>query len=143
MKTTYSNLKTVIELCKYNSIDHKEVVNNILNEEPDFEIDGYRFVHEDSIDEIQCNELKSDTYLLGCFNADFLADIIPIPYKAIIAMQKADCYAEIGEVCEDYINEIQQEYSRLDGYGHHFSCYDSRTIEDILSISGYYVFRVN
>ncbi len=143
MKATYSNLKAIIEFCNDNSIDFKTVINSILSDDNDFEIDGYRFIHEDDIDEIQCDELKSDTYILGCFNADFLADIIPIPYKAIIAMQKADCYSELGEICEDYISEIQREYSRLDGYGHHFSHYDSNTIEDILSISGYYVFRVN
>ena len=143
MNTNYSNLKTIIEFCNENSIDFKEVINNIVNEEPDFEIDNYRFIHEDDIDEIQCDELKSDTYILGCFNADFLDGIINMPYKAIIALQKADCYSELGEICLDYIDEIQQEYSRLDGYGHHFAHYDSNTIQDILSISGYYVFRVN
>lgn len=143
MKATYSNLKVVIEFCKDNSIDFKETINNIIDENSDFEIDKYRFIHEDNIDQIQCDELKADTYILGCFNADFLADIIPIPYKAIIAMQKADCYSEIGEICENYIEEIQQEYSRLDGYGHHFARYDGNEIDDILNISGYYVFRVN
>ena len=143
MNTNYSNLKAIIEFSLQNSIDFKETINNIINENNDFEVDNYRFIHEDSIDEIQCEELKSDTYILGCFNADFLADIINIPYKAIIALQKAECYSELGEICEDYISEIQQEYSRLDGYGHHFAHYDSNTIEDILSISGYYVFRVN
>jgi hypothetical protein len=143
METTYSNLKTIIEFCNENSIDFKTVINSILSDDNDFEVDGYRFIHEDDIDKIQCDELKSDTYILGCFNADFLADIIPIPYKAIIAMQKAECYSELGEICEDYINEIQEEYSRLDGYGHHFSHYDGNTLEDILSISGYYVFRIN
>ena len=143
MKTSYSNLKAIIEFSLQNSIDFKEVINNIVNEEPDFEIDNYRFIHEDSIDAIQCEELKSDTYILGCFNADFLADIINVPYRAIVALQKADCYSELGEICEDYVDEIQQEYVRLDGYGHYFAHYDSNTNEDILSISGYYVFRVN
>ena len=70
MNTTYSNLKAIIEFCNENSIDFKEVINNIVNEEPDFEVDNYRFNHEDSNDEIQCHELKSDTYILGCFKAD-------------------------------------------------------------------------
>ena len=143
MNTTYSILKAVIEFCNENSINFKEVINNILSDDNDFEVDNYRFIHEDAIDEIQCDELSSDTYILGCFNADFLADIINIPYKAIQALQKADGYSELGEICLDYVSEIQSEYSRLDGYGHHFAQYDSYTIEDILSISGYYVFRVN
>ena len=143
MRATYSNLKAVIEFCNENSIDFKEVINNILSDDNDFEVNNYRFIYEDDIDSIQCDELKSDTYILGCFNADFLSDIINIPYKAICALQKADCYSELGEICEDYIEEIQSEYSRLDGYGHHFAHYDGETNEDILSISGYYVFRVN
>jgi len=143
MKTTYSNLKAIIEFCKDNSIDFKTVINNIIDEDSDFEVDNYRFIHEDEIDAIQCEDLKSDTYILGCFNADFLVDIINVPYNAIIALQKACCYIELGEMCLDYVEEIQREYSRLDGYGHHFAHYDSNEINDILSISGYYVFRVN
>lgn len=68
MEATYSNLKTIIEFCKDNSIDFKEVINNIINEDSDFEVDDYRFIHEDDIDSIQCDELKSDTYILGYFS---------------------------------------------------------------------------
>lgn len=145
MKATYSNLKTIIEFCKDNSIDFKEVINNIINEDSDFEVDDYRFMHEDDIDSIQCDELKSDTYILGCFNADFLADIIDWDYEIISILQSADKYDLIGQhiIDKDYVDEIQKEYSRFDGYGHHFSHYDGETMEDILRISGYYVFRVN
>ena len=145
MEATYSNLKAIIEFCNENSIDFKEVINEIQSENTDFEADNYRFIHEDDIDSIQCDELKSDTYILGCFNADFLADIIDWDYDLISVLQRADKYDLIGQhiIDKDYISEIQQEYSRLDGYGHHFAYYDSETMEDILSISGYYVFRVN
>lgn len=140
--TKFSELKNVINFCNDNSIDFKEAINQINSDELDFEVDNYRFISELEIDEIQYNELKNDLYILGCFNADFLSDIINIPYKAIVALQKAECYEELGEICEDYVGEIQQEYSRLDGYGHHFACYNGETLEDLL-FCGYYVFRVN
>ena len=91
MKTleNYSDLKTVIEFCKDNSIDFKEVIAEIQSENADFEVDNYRFISQAEIDSIQRGELKSDTYILGCFNADFLADIIEIPYKAIETLQKS------------------------------------------------------
>jgi hypothetical protein len=140
--TKFSQLKNIIDFCNAESIDFKEVINQINSDECDFGVGNYRFISESEIDEIQCYELKSDTYFLGGFNADFLSDIINVPYKAIVALQKADCYSELGEICEDYISEIQQEYSRLDGYGHHFAQYDSETLEDLL-FCGYYVFRTN
>jgi len=124
--------------------DHlKEVLEAIENEEIDFEVNDYRFINSNNIDEIQQEELLSDTYILGCFNADFLADIINVPYKAIMALQKADCYSELGEICESFIEEIQEEYVRFDGYGHHFAHYDHNEHE--LSINGqlFHVFRVN
>jgi hypothetical protein len=40
----------------------------------------------------------------------------------------------------DCVREIQQEYSRLYGYGHYFSHYDGNTLEDILHL-GYYCFK--
>ena len=138
-----SDFRIISDFCENNSVSFRELCQNIIAVETDFEVDNFRFIHEDEIDEIQKDELKSDTYLLGCFNADFLADIINVPSKAIKALQKAECYSELGEICLDYVNEIQKEYSRLDGYGHHFARYDGYTLEDILSISGYYVFRVN
>jgi GTPase SAR1 family protein len=124
--------------------DHlKEVLEAIENEEIDFEVNNYRFINSDNIDEIQQEELLSDTYILGCFNAGFLADIINVPYKAIKALQKANCYSELGEICEDYIQEIQKEYARLGGYEHHFGRYDGKEHE--LNINGqlFHVFRVN
>jgi glutamate racemase len=125
-------------------MDHlKEVLEAIEDNEIDFEVNDYRFINSNNIDEIQQEELLSDTYVLGCFNADFLADIINVPYKAIVVLQKADCCSELGEICEDYIQEIQKKYARLDGYGHHFGWYDGKEHE--LNINGqlFHVFRVN
>jgi hypothetical protein len=139
-------LKELINFLKdlgFETNDFKEVYENIQDEEIDFEVNNYRFINSDNIDEIQQEELLSDTYILGCFNADFLSDIIKVPYKAILALQKADCYSELGEICEDYIQEIQEEYARLDGYGHHFAHYDHNEHELRINDQMFHVFRIN
>lgn len=137
-------IKSVINLCKDLSIDFKEVVINIEKSVSDFEVDNYRFISESEIDEIQCNELSSDSYVLGCFNADFIANNTDLSFNIVKALQEADKYDAIGYhiIDNNYVSAIQSEYARIDGYGHHFAHYDSETMEEMLSL-GYYCFRVN
>ena len=152
--TTYTDLKEIKSFCDTHNIDDwKEVTENILNEgyiypseyrvSDDFEVNGYRFIRATKIDEIQTEELKSDLYILGCFNASFISDNTNLPLKVVQALQKAECYEELGELMLDYIDNIQREYARLDGYGHHFAHYDHVTIEDTFNGTDYYIFRVN
>ena len=75
----------------------REIVENMLAEEPDFEVDDYRFILDSNdlvagsnIDEILAKELGNDEYMLGCFNAWFLADVLGIDSDVIKAMQKAE-----------------------------------------------------
>ena len=60
------------------AIDVREVLENFTYED-DFEVDNYRFIREDEIDAIMRDELASDAYMLGCFNAWFLADVLGCP----------------------------------------------------------------
>lgn len=122
--------------------DHrKEVIAEIENGTDDFEVNDYRFIHAESIDKIQQDELSSDEYILGCFNDWFLAGILDIDVDVIQAMQKAEAYEEIGKLVlsMDKLEELQEAYSDADGYGHHFAHYDHQTHE----IGEYYVFRTN
>ena len=137
-------IKSVINLCKDLSIDFKEVVINIEKSVSDFEVDNYRFISESEIDEIQCNELSSDSYTLGCFKADFIANNTNLSYEIVKALQEADKYDAIGNyiIANEYVSAIQSEYARLDGYGSHFASYDGDTGEELLHL-GYYYFRVN
>ena len=73
-------------------LDTREIVANILADDRDFEVDGYRFIHMNDIDDVQQDELSSDEYILGCFNAWFLADVLGIDTDVIEAMQKAEAY---------------------------------------------------
>lgn len=120
----YSQIKTIRNFCKSlnSSPDWKEVLQNILDDAQDFEVDNVRFINSESIDSIQQDELSSDEYVLGCFNADFLADVLDLPFDAIKAIQDAQAYDALGKMILSMhkLEELQQEYARLDGYGHHF-----------------------
>ena len=140
MKT--KELKTLIDFCKdlqFNPSEYKEVYNEMQEDNEDFEVSDYRFIHTDAIDQILKEELSSDTYILGCFNDWFLSDCSGLNIRVIQALQKAEAYEELGELMLEHIEEIASEYSRLDGYGHHFAHYDHETNE----ILDYYVFRLN
>ena len=138
-----SQLRDVKNLSNELDIDFRELTEQITDENDDFEIDNYRFIKVSEIDTIQQDELKSDLYSLGCFTDWFIADNTNIPYNAIVALQKADAYESLGEMMEDDIETIQSEYSRLDGYGHHFGRYDGNEYEITLNDVDYYYFKVN
>ena len=138
-----SQLREVYQLANELGIDFKELVNNLTDESTDFEVENYRFISSDEIDKIQQEELKSDLYILGCFNAWFIADNTNIPLKAVEALQKAEAFGELGEMMLDYIDDIQSEYVSADGYGHHFGRYDGNEYETVLNGVNYYYFRTN
>ena len=122
-------------------IDTREAVTEILEGSDDFEVDGYRFIKADCIDDIQQAELANDEYMLGCFNAWFLADVLVVNTDVIEAMQKSEAFEGIGRWVIDAgkLPELQQAYASADGYGHHFSHYDGSEQE----IGEYLVFRIN
>jgi|GEM_PF-2187799 len=117
----------------------RDIVEQMLAEETDFEIDSYRFIRKGYIDDILEEELGSDEYTLGCFNAWFLADVLDIDLDVIEAMQKAEAFEAIGKlvVSMNRLSDLAKAYASADGYGHHFSSYDHSEQE----IGEYYVFR--
>ena len=142
--TTYTNLKEIKTFCDIHSIDDwKEVTENLLSASDDFEVNDYRFIRASEIDKIQIEELSSDLYILGCFTDWFITENTNLPLKVVQALQKAEAYEELGELMIDSIEDIQAEYARLDGYGHHFAHYDHVTIEETFNGIEYYIFRVN
>ena len=138
-----SQLRDVKNLSNELDIDFRELTEQITDENDDFKIDNYRFIKVSEIDTIQQDELKSDLYILGCFNADFIEDNTNIPYNAIVALQKADAYESLGELMLDDIETLQSEYVRMDGYGHHFGRYDGNEYEITLNDVEYYYFKIN
>lgn len=122
------------------AFDGKEALAKMLDGEDDFEVGGYRFINQDSIDSIMEDELSGDEYVLGAANAWFLAEVTGIPQEAIEAMQKADCYAAIGKIiiAQDLLEDYQQGIVRHDGYGPHFAHYDGEQHD----LANYHVFRI-
>lgn len=120
--------------------DYQEAVAEMSHDVDDFTVGDYRFIHEDAIDEILADELSGDEYLLGCFNAEFIADVTDWPVALIRAAQQGQQYGLIGEaiVRGGFIKKLAEQYARVDGYGHHFAPYDGK--EHI--IGNYYAFRI-
>jgi len=143
-KLSFSQIKEVIEFCNglHSEPDWREVVENIVSGSNDFEVDNVRFISTDEIDQIQCDEMESDTYILGCFNARALSDATGIDQCVFEAMQKADAYDAIGKLVISLgkLSDLQQQYCSADGYGHHFNSYDGG--EEELRVNGtmYHVF---
>ena len=138
-----AQLRDVKNLSNELDIDFRELTEQITDENDDFEIDNYRFIKVSEIDTIQQDELKSDLYILGCFNADFIEDNTNLSLKVIQALQKAEAFEELGELIVDDIETIQSEYVRMDGYGQHFGRYDGNEHETVLNNVEYYYFKIN
>ncbi len=140
----YSEVKKVSIYCRdlFSNPDRREVLAHIVDNDDDFEVDGVRFINEAVIDSIMCDELSNDEYMLGCFNTGFLADVLDIDYDVIEAMQKAGAYEAIGKLILSLgkLEELQQDYVKYDGYGHHFNHYDGNYDEVTLNGINYLVF---
>jgi hypothetical protein len=123
-------------------IDDSSDINSILDDmaqgTADFEYSDYRFIRTDVIDVRQQEELASDLYILGCFNADFLAGCTDIDREVIQALQEAESFEALGKLLLPHTKAIQEEYSSIDGYGNHFAHYDG----DEHEIGDYYAFKI-
>lgn len=108
----------------------------------DFDGREYRVIANDNVASVMADELSGDEYLLGCFNANFLSDIIGIPSDAIEKIQNAGCHEALGMIIaadNEKLGELVENYISADGAGHHFSAYDgSETVA-----GGFTIFCVN
>lgn len=111
----------------------------------DFEVGNYRFISAGDIDEIMVEELSNDEYVLGCFNASFLARFLDIDEAAVKAIQDAEAFEALGKIVLSNadMKELAQNYASADGYGHHFAHYDHETHEIKLGDEDFYFFRTN
>lgn len=139
-------LKSAAKFAEDLAIDRTEMLRGIIDGEDDFEVENYRFISEDAIDEIMADELENDAYILGCFNAHFLASVTNLSVDIIQALQEAEKFEALGKhiIDNDYVrgpHGLQATYAAEDGYGHHFAGYDHETLE----VSGvkYFAFRTN
>lgn len=146
---TYTQTKDLIGTLKDDFLieDYKSVIEDLVSLEDDFysPCETYRFINSDSIDEIMQDELSDDEHTLGWFDAHFISSIIEIDSNIIELIQEAGAYEAVGKLIIrlDKLEELQEKYARIDGYGHHFAHYDHMTNEICVLNELYYVFKVN
>lgn len=142
-----SEIKRLKSFCEDQTSDPswRDVLQCLLNDEQDFEVDNVRFIDSDVILSVMVDEIFSDDYTLGCFNAEFIADNSGLNYELVKACQQADAYSAIGQALNDTLDEEQKEafcgaYASADGYGHHFNRYDFSESEFSFNGKMYHVF---
>lgn len=138
----FSEIKKVKAFCEnlFSTPDFREVLELIVSGDDDFEVDGVRFIRNDAIDGILAEELESDAYMLGCFNASAIADATGWPMVLIEAA--SDSPEKLGQaiIDEGFVEALAEVYSNYDGYGHHFNNYDGNSEEVKFNGVDYYVF---
>lgn len=134
----FSQIKDVKDFCLglTSEPSWREVVESVTSGETDFEVNNVRFISDDEIESILTDEISSDEYTLGCFNASFIADVTGWPLALIEAAQKGEAFEALGEAIkkEGYAGDMARDYASVDGYGPHFNCYDGS--EEEFTING-------
>ncbi|QCQ57902.1 hypothetical protein Barba22A_gp051 [Rheinheimera phage vB_RspM_Barba22A] len=133
----YSTIKTVKSFCEglHSEPCFREVITEIESGSFDFEVNNVRFIKDDSILEIMAEEIfNGDDYVLGCFNAHFIADNSNLNYELVKAYQELEAFEAIGKALNDTLSDSEKEsfceqYASADGYGYHFNRYDGNCEE--------------
>lgn len=127
----FSEIKALKTFCEglHSEPCFREVLGCILNEETDFEVNNVRFITDETILSVMVQEIFGDDYMLGCFNAHFIANNSNIPLEMIEACQESEAFEAIGKGLNATMDQHEkesfcEEYASADGYGHHFNSYD-------------------
>ena len=115
-----------------NYTDLKKLINMTDRQSVEAFIDGgyndtkFEIRTENEATEAVYDMYRDDTYMLGMFNASFIADFICLDIESIELLQKAEGYEGLGSAIMngELFEEMMDEYIRLDGYGHALSSYD-------------------
>ncbi|QXN60080.1 hypothetical protein KUA24_13 [Vibrio phage HNL01] len=137
----FSAIKSLKSFCEglHSEPCFREVLENILDGETDFEVNNVRFITEDTILSVMVDEVFGENYILGCFNASFIAENSDIPFEMVEACQESEAFEAIGKglnamMDQDEKESFCEEYAGVDGFGHHFNSYDFS--EKALSFNG-------
>ena len=135
--------KEVINLANYLGIYKRELFDFVASENENFEVDNYRFLTKDEALKECINRYQYDECVLGSFNASFIEDYIALDYDDIKILQEAEQYEIIGRLIlnSGKLEEMMEEYIRLDGYGHALNSYDGHNSEVTLNGIEYIYFR--
>lgn len=125
MKTlTYTEIKDLINLTD------RESVEAYINEE-NYPNTTYRILGEDEALQEVINMYRGDEYMLGCFNSSFIEDYISLDYADINILQEGEQFEIIGKLIlnSGNLEDMMEEYVRLEGYGHALNSYDGNCEE--------------
>lgn len=144
----YSEIKALKSFCEDQTScpDWREVLSELQSGSDDFTVDNVRFISDDMILSVMADEIfNGDDYVLGCFNASFIADNSSLNYELVEACQQAEAYSAIGKALNDTLDQDQKEafceaYASADSYGHHFNGYDFSESEYRFNGKLYHVF---
>ena len=141
---TIKELREIISLAQELDICKRDLHDELELGSEDFEVDNYRLIKEEDALDIAIELYKCDPYILGCFNDWFISYNCNISLNVVQALQKAEAYEALGELMLDNgIDDLMEEYIRVDGYGHVFSSYDDNWYEIELLGTNYIYFRTN
>ena len=144
---TFSDIKEIKNFCAnlYSEPCYREVIEEVSGGSTDFEVSNVRFITDDVILSVMTEEIFEDDYILGCFNASFIASNSNLPIEMIEACQETEAFEAIGKalnatLSQDEKDSFCESYAALDGYGHHFNDYDFNEEEIIINGILYHVF---
>jgi len=142
---TITELKNIITIANNLDVNKYKLVDSIQDSETNFEVDNYTFITEDEALKEVINMYQCDEYILGCFNADFIADFIPLDYDSIKTLQESENFEVIGKLIlnSGNLEYMMEDYISLDGYGHALSSYDGNNDEITINNIDYIVYRNN
>ena len=132
---TFSEIKAVFNLADNICADQRELLEAVQTailggsaETADYD---YLVVRDDYILQAVSDSISSDTYVLGCFNASFIANSTDWPQVLVEAAQKGGAYTEIGEAIVEggFVDALAEAYISADGAGHCLSSYDGEEHE--------------
>lgn len=131
-------LKEIKGIDEFDAGQRREIIEAMEQSQDDFTVGDYRFIRMDAIDGILKDELLADEYILGCFNAWFVADITGLDTVTVEKAQKSENFELLGALMAKNIEAVVEGYVSADGYGHHFNPYNG----DELEVGEYYAFRI-
>lgn len=125
------------------SDESADALEKLIDGEDDFTTDNWRVINAGYIDSVLADELEENPFLIGCFAAWLIADVLDIPVRIVEICQKAEAYEDLGEMfTRGQVEALAREYVAADSYGHHFATYDGHEHEFTFDGSSYYAFRI-
>ena len=116
----------------------KNANTDYISDFADFEINNYRFININDIDDVLREELLDDTVLLGSLPTNFIANCLNLSVESIEFIQKREEYESLGYLLEEIIDLVVEKYIKTYRYVGYFGRVDDIQHE----ILDYYYFKI-